>query len=70
MVDWKLYSNMNAYETGFLDGLKEALRLMEQEWSIDFGPGKILKKIEQLTGVEHTGSTPSQPSFHTSDTDP
>ena len=31
-----------------IHGLKEALRLMNQEQSIDFGPGKILRKIEEL----------------------
>ena len=36
------------YDRGVIDGLKKSLELMSQEQSIDFGPGKILRKIEEL----------------------
>ena len=36
------------YDRGVIDGLKKSLELMSQEESIDFGPGKILRKIEEL----------------------
>jgi len=61
---------MNTYERGFVDGLREALRLMEQEDSIDFGPGKILNKIKQLSGDEGTSSDPEPPSDCTCRTGP
>ena len=60
---------MNAYELGFVDGLKEALRLMEQD-DLDFGPGKILNKIKQLSGDEGTSLDPQPPSDCTYRTDP
>jgi hypothetical protein len=45
---------MNAYERGFVDGLKEAYRLLTTDYEIDLGSGKILNKIKQLSGDEHT----------------
>ena len=64
------FNFMNAYERGFLDGLQEALNLMSQEDSIDFGPGKILNKIKQLTGDEDTSLDQKPPSDCTCRTDP
>jgi len=60
---------MNAYELGFVDGLKEALRLMEQD-DLDFAPGKIIGKIAQLTCDEDTSLDPPPPSDCTCRTDP
>ena len=61
---------MTAYQIGFIDGLQEALNLMSQEESIDFGPGKILNKIKQLTCGEDTSSDQQPPSDCTCRTDP
>jgi len=61
---------MTAYQIGFIDGLKEALNLMSQEDSIDFGPGKILNKIKQLSGDEGTSLDQKPPSDCTCRTDP
>ncbi len=33
-----------------LPGLRDALRLMNLNYSLDFAPGTILKRIEQLEG--------------------
>jgi len=59
----------DAIKVGFVDGLKEALRLMEQD-DLDFAPGKILNKIKQLSGDEGTSLDQKPPSDCTCRTDP
>ena len=61
---------MNAYERGFVDGLKEAYRLLTTDYDIDLGPGKILERIKQLSGDEGTSLDPLPPSDCTCRTDP
>ena len=60
---------MNAYETGFVDGLKEALRLMAQ-YDLDYAPGRLMELIKQLSGDEDISLSHEPPSDCTCRTDP